>query len=364
MLEAIDGLPEDEREVFDLVRIQGLTQPEAAEVLGVSVKTVQRRLNRGLVLLAEQLADLRPDERRGRAPADVRRGRRRRWCVAEEGRAMAGDPACSQLLEEILDSGRTPEEVCRDCPELLPEVRRRWQAFRRVDEASRRRCFRPGDTPGRRRDRGRDPAAARRCPQVPGYEVQGELGRGGMGVVYRAWHLRLNRAVALKMLLAGAYARPEERERFRREAEAVAGLRHPNIVQVYDVGDVDGRPYFTMEFVEGGSLAEKIAGRSAAGRAGGRAGGDAGRRRPRGAPERHRPPRPQAGQRPAHRGRHAQGHRLRPGPAAGRRRRADAQRRCRWARRATWPPSRRGATRARSGRPRTSTPWGRSCTSC
>ena len=61
ILEAIDGLPEDEREAFNLVRIHGLTQPEAAEVLGVSVKTVQRRLNRGLVLLAEQLDDLRPD---------------------------------------------------------------------------------------------------------------------------------------------------------------------------------------------------------------------------------------------------------------------------------------------------------------
>ena len=61
ILEAIDGLPEDEREAFNLVRIQGLTQPEAAEVLGVSAKTVQRRLNRGLVLLAEQLDDLRPD---------------------------------------------------------------------------------------------------------------------------------------------------------------------------------------------------------------------------------------------------------------------------------------------------------------
>jgi RNA polymerase sigma factor (sigma-70 family) len=61
ILEAIDGLPEDEREAFNLVRIHGLTQPEAAEVLGISVKTVQRRLNRGLVLLAEQLDDLRPD---------------------------------------------------------------------------------------------------------------------------------------------------------------------------------------------------------------------------------------------------------------------------------------------------------------
>ena len=97
-------------------------------------------------------------------------------------------------------------------------------------------------------------------PRIRGYEVQGELGRGGMGVVYKAWHRRLNRAVALKMLLAGAYAGPQELERFLREAEAVAGLRHANIVQVHDVGDLDGRPYFTMEFVEGGSLAQKLAG--------------------------------------------------------------------------------------------------------
>jgi serine/threonine-protein kinase len=97
-------------------------------------------------------------------------------------------------------------------------------------------------------------------PHINGYEVQEMLGRGGMGVVYKAWHLRLNRPVALKMLLAGAYARPEELERFLREAETVAGLRHVNIVQVHEAGEVDGRPFFTMEFVEGGSLAQKTAG--------------------------------------------------------------------------------------------------------
>src|SRR5204863_1222918 len=73
-------------------------------------------------------------------------------------------------------------------------------------------------------------------------------------------HLRLNRAVALKMLLAGPYARPDELERFLREAQAVAGLRHPNIVHVNNAGDVDGRPYFTMELVEGGSLARTLSG--------------------------------------------------------------------------------------------------------
>ena len=97
-------------------------------------------------------------------------------------------------------------------------------------------------------------------PRVPGYELIGVLGRGGVGVVYKAVHLRLNRTVALKMPLAGAFATRAERQRFAREAELVAGLRHPNVVQVYDVGDLDGRPYFTMEFVEGGSLADAIAG--------------------------------------------------------------------------------------------------------
>ena len=81
-----------------------------------------------------------------------------------------------------------------------------------------------------------------------------------MGVVFRARHLRLNRVVALKMALAGAYAGRQERERFQREAEAVAGLQHPNVVQIHDVGESEGQPYFTMELVEGGNLAQKLAG--------------------------------------------------------------------------------------------------------
>jgi serine/threonine-protein kinase len=97
-------------------------------------------------------------------------------------------------------------------------------------------------------------------PTVPGYEVEAVLGHGGMGVVYLARHLRLGRLVALKMALAGSSVGPNERERFRREAEAVAALRHPNVVQVYDIGDADGRPYFTMELMEGGSLARKLSG--------------------------------------------------------------------------------------------------------
>ncbi|MBN9516962.1 serine/threonine protein kinase [bacterium] len=104
------------------------------------------------------------------------------------------------------------------------------------------------------------PAADTPFPDIPGYEVEAVLGAGGMGVVFKARHLRLNRVVALKMALAGAYAGAHERERFQREAESVAALRHPNVVQIHDIGDSLGKPYFTMEYVEGGSLAEKLAG--------------------------------------------------------------------------------------------------------
>ncbi len=97
-------------------------------------------------------------------------------------------------------------------------------------------------------------------PQPAGYEVLGELGRGGMGVVYKARHVALGREVALKLLLAGAYATPEERDRLRREAEAVARLQHPNVVQVFEVGEHDGRPFLSLEYVAGGSLAEKLRG--------------------------------------------------------------------------------------------------------
>ncbi|MBM4072466.1 MAG: hypothetical protein FJ271_26590 [Planctomycetes bacterium] len=91
-------------------------------------------------------------------------------------------------------------------------------------------------------------------PVVEGYEIVAELGRGGMGVVYKARQLGLGRLVALKMLLP-SQARATDLERFREEAEAVARLRHPNIIQVFDIGEADGRPFFALEFIEGESLA-------------------------------------------------------------------------------------------------------------
>src|SRR5215469_2008445 len=98
------------------------------------------------------------------------------------------------------------------------------------------------------------------CPAVPGYEMQGELGRGGMGAVYKARQIRLDRIVALKVVLSGAYAGAEELARFQAEAQAVARLQHPNIVQVYEVGEHERRPYFSLEFVDGGNLSGRLAG--------------------------------------------------------------------------------------------------------
>src|SRR5205823_13839222 len=115
----------------------------------------------------------------------------------------------------------------------------------------------------------RRPAAERAPadrPFVPGYEILGELGRGGMGVVYQARQVKLNRLVALKMILAGGHAGEAELARFRTEAEAIARLQHPNIVQIYEVGewrtgDVNPpMPYFALEFCPGGSLEKKLAG--------------------------------------------------------------------------------------------------------
>jgi predicted Ser/Thr protein kinase len=98
-------------------------------------------------------------------------------------------------------------------------------------------------------------------PVVAGFEILEVLGRGGMGVVYKARQVNLNRLVALKMVLAGDHAGPTALARFHKEAQAVASLQHPGIVQIHDVGDADGLPYFCLEFVDGGNLAHRIHGR-------------------------------------------------------------------------------------------------------
>lgn len=164
-----------------------------------------------------------------------------------------------QLLEEILDSGLSPEEVCRNNPELLAEVRERLARLRLIE--SEVEAIFPTPSPIKS-GRGHELLAALggRLPRVPGHAIEALVGRGGMGVVYRARHLKLGRTVAIKMVLAGAFASAREMDCLLREAEAVAALQHPNIVQVYEVGELDGLPYFTMEYIEGGTLAGRLAG--------------------------------------------------------------------------------------------------------
>jgi serine/threonine protein kinase len=112
----------------------------------------------------------------------------------------------------------------------------------------------------------RTDAAPADHPKVPGYEILAELGRGGMGVVYRARQANSGRLVALKLIRDGELAGPRERARFRVEAEAAARVRHPNVVDIYEAGEYQGRPYFAMELVEGGALDKHLDGRPLPGR--------------------------------------------------------------------------------------------------
>jgi serine/threonine-protein kinase len=112
---------------------------------------------------------------------------------------------------------------------------------------------------------GATPALPRRpFPTIPGYEIEAELGRGGMGVVYRARHTALKRAVALKVIRGGADATDDQLQRFRIEAQAVAQLQHAHIVQIYEVGEHEGAPFCALEYVSGGSLAATIRGQPVA----------------------------------------------------------------------------------------------------
>ena len=129
---------------------------------------------------------------------------------------MTDDPRVQQLLDELLGSHATPEAVCGSCPELLPVVRNRWRQMRRL-RADLDVLFPPSD------DRTPYPSEDTGLPRILGYEVEAVLGRGGMGVVFRARHLRLNRPVAVKTVLDGGYAGPRARERFQGSAARSEG---------------------------------------------------------------------------------------------------------------------------------------------
>lgn len=99
-----------------------------------------------------------------------------------------------------------------------------------------------------------NPLVSNESARIYHYELLSELGKGGMGIVYKALHTQLKRTVALKMIKAGAGAEQAQLDRFRAEARAVAQINHPNIVQIFEVGEYDGMPFIALEYVEGGNL--------------------------------------------------------------------------------------------------------------
>jgi len=145
--------------------------------------------------------------------------------------ALVGDGAATLADERHPDDGRDPTPCC---PDQITAIRHSLSSAL-------------------------DPAAkpfteAVPLPHVPGYTILDRLDRGGMGVIYKARHEKLNRLVALKMILAGEHADADKLARFHVEAEAVARLRHPNIVEIYDIGTANGVPYLALEYLPGGSL--------------------------------------------------------------------------------------------------------------
>jgi WD40 repeat protein len=194
--------------------------------------------------------------------------------TAEELRALSlGQLGEAELARVSAHLGDCAECCCRidavaaDDPLL---ARLQQSAASRQEElvspAQRRsavRALRQGQEAGSATRRG-GPEAARAIPSAPGqvgdYDILGEVGRGGMGVVYQARHRGLRRLAALKMVLAGEFASPAQELRFRLEAELAARVRHPNIVQVYEIGSNEGRPFLALEWVDGGSLADRLDG--------------------------------------------------------------------------------------------------------
>ena len=149
----------------------------------------------------------------------------------------------------------SPEELCADQPQMVDALRRRIDAVKAMEHIL---GVTESATPSQRGTILGMPTSSvhdEPLPSIAGYEVMRLIGHGGMGVVYEARQLSLGRVVAIKMISV-PHARPKLLARFRAEAEAAARLQHPNIVHIFDVGQVNGRPFFSMEHVAGGTLAD------------------------------------------------------------------------------------------------------------
>jgi serine/threonine protein kinase len=187
---------------------------------------------------------------------------------AAERDALAGHvEGCASCQEQLAHLSETPDAEVWRLAEHAPRGSRAEEGvMRRLKQMPSWLTLPPASQAAKAAENSPPPKlrrpAAVSCewPAVPGYEILGELGRGGMGVVYQARQIGLQRIVALKMVLTGTQAGPKDLARFRAEAAAIARLQHPNIVQVYDVGESAGRPYFVLEFVAGGSLAQHLQG--------------------------------------------------------------------------------------------------------